>query len=76
MKPKYYWLYSDGKTVKEISLEQFHKISISDRKNTENSHLLAVVWDSEVYFAKGKPSITIRRKQLTQILGDEDAGEK
>jgi len=71
MKPKYYWLLSDGKTIRELTREQYRNMAIQDMRQNRDSHLFAVVWDSEVYFGRGRKGINIRRFQLDKILGDD-----
>ena len=67
MKPKYYWLLSDGKTVKELTQEEYRKKATNDMK-TNTNHLFMIVWDSEVHFGQARRGISVRRKQLDQIL--------
>lgn len=71
MEPKCYWLLSDGKTVRELSFERYREMALKDMKEDKSSHLFAVVWDTEIHFGKGRRGITIRRRQLNEILRQE-----
>lgn len=64
---KYFWLYADGKTVKEISWEEYRKLFVS-----KNRYLLCRIYsDTEIAFRKGNNYIWLPLRQLKEILGNE-----
>lgn len=67
MKAKNYWLLSDGKTVREITWEQWRDM-VNEDYDRKNKRTLMRVWDSEVYFRKGKSSFWVDRRQLEKVL--------
>lgn len=68
MRAKYYHIYSDGKTIKEITWDEWREIINQDSKRTANFRLIARVSDSELYLRKGLRYTWIQRSQLDQIL--------
>ena len=62
-------LYTDGKTVREISREEWQMIWTQDQKN-QNTRLLCSVSGTEVYFRKGENGISIPMRQLKKVLGE------
>lgn len=68
-KSRYYHLYANGKTVKEISQKTFSNMCIAGYERL-NTWLLIAVHPKEIYVHKGKRGIIIQIEQLQQILGD------
>jgi len=67
---KYFWLLSDGKTVREISQEEFRRLN---KQNWSYSHkfqsyLLLVLFGTEIHIAKGTSMLNVPLKQLREIL--------
>lgn len=68
MKPRFFWLYSDGETVKVISWEDWCNIVNKEWQSDGNTRLLCRVHDNEVYIRKGRNYIGIQKSQLKAIL--------
>lgn len=68
MKPRYFWLLSDHKTVREIDWEEWRKIAQQDFQRKGNTRLIARVHDIEVYIRKGNQFIWVPRVQLEKAL--------
>lgn len=68
MKQRFFWLYADGKTVKEISWEEWRKIANDDYKR-EKTRKICRVDNTEFYARKGNNFIWIPRRQLEEVLG-------
>lgn len=67
---KYYHLYADGKTVKEISGDEWLKI-LTKEMDWSNSKFVATVYKNEVSLNKGRNHIFVLKSQLEQILKEE-----
>ena len=70
--PKYFWLLSDGKTVREISIEEFRYLSRRSQESPQG-YLLLVLFDSEIHIAKGQSMLNVPLKQLNQVLKLKEA---
>jgi len=70
MKPRFFWVYANGKTIKEISWEEWAKMVNRDF-NRETSRLLVRIHDNDIYFRKGSQGIWMRKKNLKEILQKE-----
>ncbi|MBA7646857.1 hypothetical protein ES703_54623 [subsurface metagenome] len=68
-KIRYYHLFADGKTVREISREEHREIWMADLRRKKTRRLCRVRRD-EVIFFKGGSSMYVPMAQLRQILGD------
>ena len=68
-KTRYYHLFADGKTVREISMEEHRLIWIADLRRKRSRRLCRVRPD-EIIFFKGDSSMYVPMAQLRQILGD------
>jgi len=66
---RYYHLYADGETVKEISQETY-RIMCTEDFNRSNTRLLIAVYPKEIYVHKGNRGQFIPLMQLRKILGD------
>jgi len=64
--PKYYHLYSDRKTVKEITREKFFRLLKYERK--KNNPRLCILSGSGLYFYKGRDFMYVPIVQLAIIL--------
>ena len=64
-----YHLLSDGKTVREISLETHWEAWRQDLRRVK-TRLLCRARPDEIHFSKGKTGMTIPMAQLRSILGD------
>jgi len=71
---KYYWLLSDGKTVREISWEEYHKINMENWKRETNLKLICYLDNSFFQARRGKKYVTVHLRQLKQILNGENVG--
>ena len=69
MRAKWFWLYSDGKKVKEISWEQWRNIVTQDR-GRENTRLVCRADTSELYLRKGDRSVSVPLAQLKKVLDE------
>lgn len=69
MEPRYFWLKSDGKTVKEISFEEYRKIVKTEWTWTSNTRMICRLTDSEIYVRKGQNYFWIPMRQLKEVLG-------
>jgi len=67
MKPRFFWLLSDRRTVREIDLETYRYLNRLNRRK-DNTCLLLVLFDSEIHVNKGISSVNVTLKQLNQIL--------
>lgn len=67
---KYYHLYADGKTVKEISNDEWFKILVKEQ-GWSNTKLVATVYENEISINKGRNHIFVTKSQLEQILKEE-----
>lgn len=67
MTTRFFHIYADGETVREISWEEWRKICNQDY-NSSNTRLLCRIDDTEIYFHKGQQFIWVRKSQLMQIL--------
>jgi len=68
MKPKYFWLLSDGKTIREISRDEYLHLHARNWQNGLNTFQLIVSWNNEIHFEHGKAMLNVRLRQLTKIL--------
>lgn len=66
-KSRCYHLYADGKTVREISMEEFRGMWMADLRR-KRTHRLCRVRPDEIIFFKGKSSMYVSMAQLRQIL--------
>lgn len=64
---KFFWLLSDGKTVREISFEKYKELARKGFDSSKSSQL-AVLFDSEIHFQKSRSYMNIRLTQLSQLL--------
>ena len=62
---KYYHVYADGKTVKEIKGDKWYY-----NRRFKKPSLVVTVYKNDVSFGKGNSDIYIPKKQLMKILGD------
>lgn len=65
---KYYHLFSDRKTVKEISWEEHRKLVNTGWEHSTKKYLLVLVSPSEMGVVYGRNIIWIPFKQLLQVL--------
>ena len=65
--PRYFHIFSDGKTVKEIDWKTFRRYGKANWVNV-NKKRLCILHDSEIYFSRGISGVSVRLKQLNQIL--------
>jgi len=65
---RYFHLFSDRKTVKEISWEEHRKLFNTGWENSTKKYLLVLVFPSEIGFVYGQAVIWIPVKQLLQVL--------
>ena len=68
MKPKYFWLLSDHRTIREISAEEFKQKAKANWDSTTISYLLVVNHGSEICVVQSKSAFTIPMAQLKQVL--------
>lgn len=66
--PRFFWLMSDRKTVRELTFEAWREIMFTEFKKKTNSRLLVRVDHSAVYARKGERSLWISLEQLKQVL--------
>lgn len=71
METRYFWCRSDGKTVEEISWEEWRNIVRKQLQKETNTKLLVRVHPSEVFLIKGNQSFWIPRTQLEKTLQKE-----
>lgn len=64
---KYFHLLSDGKTVREITSDEWFRIVVKER-DWANSKLVATLYDNEISFNKGHSHIFVLKSQLDKIL--------
>ena len=74
MSAKWFWLYSNGKKVKEISWEQWRDIVNQDR-GRENTRLVCRADNSELYLRKGDRYVWVPMAQLQKVLDEVVVGE-
>jgi len=65
---KYFHLYSDRKTVKEISWEEHQKLVNTGWENPTKKYLLIQIARSEIGIVYGQTMVWIPVKQLLQVL--------
>lgn len=64
---RYYHLYADGKTVKELSKDEFLKLS-RQNLSTQKKKLLVRAYQTELYIQRGKYSFWLSIEQLIKVL--------
>lgn len=65
-KPRYFWLKSDGKTVKEITAEEYDKLRTANVRSATPKYLLCILWTSDILFLKER-SIDISFSGITAV---------
>jgi len=65
---KYFHLFNDRKTVKEISWEEHRKLVNVGWEHSTKKYLLVLVSPSEIGLVYGKSIIWVPVKQLLQVL--------
>lgn len=65
---RYFWLLSDRKTVREISLEKWRKLRKIDFYSENISYFLIVTYNNALAVTKGKTHIWLPLKQLKEVL--------
>ena len=70
---RYYHLLSDGKTIREISGDEWLNIVLNQRK-WSNTKLVATIYDNEISLNKGDNHIFLLKMQLDKLIHkDENA---
>ena len=69
MRAKWFWLYSNGKKVKEVSWEQWRDMVNQDR-GRENTRLICRIDNSELYLRKGDRSVSVPLAQIKKVLDE------
>lgn len=67
---RYFHLYSDGKTVKEIDWATFRKYGLANW-DAKGKKRLCMLLKNEIYFSRGRSGVCVRMEQLNQILEKE-----
>lgn len=68
MTGRFFHIYADGKTVREISWEEWRKIRLKDY-SSDRARLACRDEGTDLYFSKGRNFIWVRKAQLAEILG-------
>lgn len=66
---RYFWIYSDGKTIKEISYEEYFAIYKNNLTRRNKIHLLRV-HKNDLYL----PLKYITRTQIEKVLVETEGG--
>ena len=72
MTVRWFWLYSDGKTVKEISWDEWSKIVQKDWNSHGPTRLLCRVHGNDIHIRKGSKYVYVKKAQLLSVLGQGD----
>jgi len=73
-KVRYFHLYADGKTVRELSREEHREMWLADLRRV-NTRCLCNAMPDGLWFTKGKSVMYVPRAQLQQILEREHRGQ-
>lgn len=65
---RYFWLYADGKTVREIDFNTYQKMARRDYDEASNRHTFLVVWDGGLILSKGRHQVYANRRQVDKVL--------
>jgi len=73
-KLEYYWLLSDGKTVRQISHEEWFNMNRQNWNRKCNLNLICFMDSSFLQLRRGKNYVTVSLKQLKQLLNGDKVG--
>jgi hypothetical protein len=66
---KFYHFHSDGKTVKEISAEQYFKLMNRGEKSKRRYSTLVKVFKNDIFVRRGHNYVWLKKRQIEQVLG-------
>lgn len=65
---RFFWLKSDGKTVEQITFEQYQQLCNSNFHNVNKHQLLVVHQNGDLYCLHGRKGVYFHGCQLEEVL--------